>query len=124
VCDPAFYDDTEDEWHEDPGSTFVITYRLTANVTNGFDLINGAGAGGGGGAGGVDFGGGFATGLTLASVQQVGSGECAHGGCGTQIANPAKAPCDNNATSSGGSTGAGAALAVTHTELSAFTPIE
>jgi hypothetical protein len=124
VCDPSFYDDTDDQWHEDPGSTFLLTYRLTANVANGFDLINGAGAGGGAGGSGAGFGAGFATGLTLASVEQIGSGECESGGCGPQLANPASAPCDNNATSSGGSSGAGAALAVTHTELTAFTPVE
>lgn len=124
VCDPSFYDDDEDQWHEDPGSTFLITFRLTSNVSSGFDLINGAGAGGGGGSG-ADFGGGFATGLTLASVAQIGTGDCANGGCGPQVSNPASAPCDNNTTHPSGSTsGGGSAMAVTHTELSAFTPVE
>lgn len=125
ICDESWYDADEDQWHEDPGSTFLITYRLTSNVTSGFDLINGAGAGGGGGGtGGADFGGGFATGLTLASVEQIGTGECANGGCGPQMSSTASAPCDNNANPPPGIGGAGAALAVTHTELTAFTPIE
>ena len=124
VCDPTFYDDEEDQWHEDPGATFVLTYRLTANVANGFDLINGAGAGGGGSGSGADFGGGYSTGLTLASVEQIGSGDCANGGCGPLMANAAPAPCDNNTSSSGPVVGGGAAMAVSHTELSAFTPVE
>lgn len=125
ICDEDWYDTDEDQWHEDPGSTFLLTYRLTSNVSSGFDLITGAGGGGGGGgAGGADFGGGFATGLTLASVEQIGTGECANGGCGPQMSNTASAPCDNNANPPPGIGGAGAALAVTHTELTAFTPIE
>jgi hypothetical protein len=81
--------------------------------------------GGGGGGGGADFGGGFGTGLTLASVEQLGSGECANGGCGPQVANPAAAPCDNNTLNPAVATsGAGSAMVVTHTELSSFTPVE
>lgn len=124
ICDPVFYDEDEELWHEDPGSTFLITYRLTANVGTGFDLVNGAGAGGGGAGSGADFGAGFSTGLTLDSVEQIGSGDCANGGCGPQMSNPASAPCDNNQNPPAGQGGAGAALAVTHTELTAFTPIE
>lgn len=124
ICDETFYDEDEEQWHEDPGSTFLITYRLTANVASGFDLIDGAGGGGGGGGGPADFGAGFSTGLTLASVEQIGSGECANGGCGPQMSNPATAPCDNNVDPPPSASGSGAALAATHTELSAFTPIE
>lgn len=121
ICNEVFYDEDEEQWHEDPGSTFVITYRLTANVGNGFDLVNGAGAGG---ASGADFGGSFSTGLTLDSVEQIGTGECANGGCGPQMSNPGSAPCDNNANNPFPPAGIGAALAVTHTELPAFTPVE
>jgi len=121
ICDEMFYDDQEEQWHEDPGSTFLITYRLTANVGTGFDLVNGAGAGG---ASGAEFDAGFETGLTLASVEQIGTGDCANGGCGPQMSNPASAPCDNNANPPPSANGVGAALAVTHTELTAFTPIE
>jgi hypothetical protein len=121
ICNQAFYDDANDQWHEDPGSTFLITFRLTANVGTGFDLINGAGAGG---ASGANFGAGFSTGLTLASVEQIGSGECANGGCGPQLLSPSTAPCDPNASHPITPAGAGAALAATHSELPAFTPVE
>jgi hypothetical protein len=121
ICDETFYDAEEDLWHEDPGSTFLITYRVTANVASGFDLINGAGSGAGSSA---DFGAGYSAGLTLASVEQIGTGECENGGCGPQMSNTASAPCDNNLSGTNIPGGNGSALAVTHKELSAFTPIE
>ena len=122
ACDSAFYDEDENEWHPDPGTTFLITFRLTADVASGFDLINGASPGSG--ADFDDVFGANGTGLTLEPVEQIGTGDCANGGCGPQLGNPFSAPCDNNAGSSTGGGNSGAALAVTHKELSAFTPIE
>ncbi|MCX4239050.1 hypothetical protein, partial [Paraliomyxa miuraensis] len=119
ICDDTFYDATENEWHQDPGSTYLITFRLTANVSSGFDLINGAGAGGS-----ADFGGGFATGLTLASVEQLGSGDCANGGCGPQLVTSSAAPCNPNADGGALPAGVGAALGLTQKELGGFTPVE
>jgi len=124
ICDPNFYDPTTQQWFQDPGATYVITFRLTADVASGFDLVNGAGGGGGGGGGPADFGAGFETGLTLASVQQIGSGNCPEGDCGPQLGNPSSAPCNNNAGGNAGSFGGRAALTVSHSELSGFTPVE
>ncbi|MEX1362597.1 MAG: hypothetical protein AB1Z98_05685 [Nannocystaceae bacterium] len=121
-CDAAFYDAANNVWHQDPGSTYVVTFRLTADVASGFDLINGADAGAG-----ADFDDAFdqgGTGLTLESVEQIGTGDCANGGCGPELGSPFSAPCDNNATGNPSPTGSGSALAVTHKELGAFTPIE
>lgn len=124
LCDRRFYDAANDEWYEDPGTTFVLTFRLTADVASGFDLINGAdaAAAGGGGGGTADFG--SDAGLILQSVQQVGTGQCADGGCGAQLGNPSSVPCDNNSGGGGVPTGSGSAIAVSSKELSAFTPVE
>ncbi|MEM7157187.1 MAG: hypothetical protein AAF799_30320 [Myxococcota bacterium] len=125
VCDRAFYDVANAEWHPDPGSTYVLTFRLTADVASGFDLLNGAGNDNGGDDGdGVDFGDGNETGLSFVSVDQIGTGDCADGGCGPLVGNPFSAPCDNNSGGANAAAGTGAALAVTHKELSAFTPVE
>ncbi len=122
ICDEIFYDESEDTWHEDPGSTFLITYRVTANNESGFDLIAGSDAAG---PGSPNYGAAFGSpGLTLASVEQIGSGECANGGCGPQMSATSAAPCDNNGAGSGSAGGAGAALAATHKELLSFTPVE
>lgn len=122
ACDPTFYDEDENEWHTDPGATYLVTFRLTADVASGFDLINGASPGSG-----ADFGDSFdtgGTGLALASVEQIGTGDCANGGCGPQLGSPFSAPCDNNAGGGSSPFESSAAMAVTHKELSAFTPVE
>ncbi len=119
ICDPNFYDDDNEAWHDDPGSTYTITLRLTANVASGFDLINGAGAGSP-----ADFEDGFEEGLTLESVAQIGSGECEGDGCGPQLGNPAPAPCNNNAGGGTSNTSSRSALTISHSQLSGFTPVE
>ncbi|MCH9682726.1 MAG: hypothetical protein K0V04_14925 [Deltaproteobacteria bacterium] len=124
ACDAAFYDPTENEWHPDPGSTYRITFRLTADVASGFDLINGANSGGGGGGSPANFGGGYSTGLTLDSVEQLGTGDCPQGGCGAQLLAPSTVACDNNTGAATTALEAASALAISHKELSSFSPIE
>lgn len=119
TCDPIFYDAATHQWHPDPGATFVITYRLTADSTSGFDFIRGASS-----SLGVDFGPGFPPGLALASVEQIGTGDCTHGDCGPRLGSPASAPCDRNREQPGTTARLGGALRVSHNELQGFTPVE
>lgn len=119
LCDPAWYDSNDDEWHVDPGSTYRITFRLTSSVSNGFNFQNGAN-----GAGDPDFGAGFATGLTMESVEQLDEGgNCANGECGPQIGTSASAPCDLNEEAAAIPTAA-FAVTVQQSELAGFTPVE
>ncbi len=120
VCDARFFDGGSNEWHPDPGSTYRVTFRLTADVASGFDLINGAANGNAS----LDFGSGNNTGLILETVEQLGSGDCPEGGCGAQLLAPSSVACDNNAGTVAVDLAAASALAITHKELTSFSPIE
>ncbi|MEM6290144.1 MAG: type IV pilin biogenesis protein [Myxococcota bacterium] len=91
-CDPRFYDEANDEWYADRGSTYHVTLRLTADGGSGFEFNNGSN----GGDAPADFGGGFQTGLELSSVEQHGGGDCPSGNCGASAGTPSYSPCDNS----------------------------
>jgi len=101
-----------------------VVVALAGMMSGCFDLITGAGSGAGEGGGEADFGDGFEAGLTLVSVEQSGTGDCANGGCGPRLSSPASPPCDNNNGTSGAPGRAGAAIPVNHKELFAFTSVE
>lgn len=91
-CDSRFYDSSSRTWYPDRGTTYELTFRLTADANNGFEFNNGVN----GGDALADFEPGFSTGLQLVSVEQSGGGECADGNCGASVAPQAFVPCDNN----------------------------
>jgi hypothetical protein len=120
-CDPRFYDASTQQWHPDLGSTYEITFRLTADATSGFNFTTGTTSPD------ATFAAGFQPGLTLESVTQVNADDCPGGNCGAvPDGGGAPAPCNNNATGAGGAGGtpAGFALASTQAQISGFTPVE
>jgi hypothetical protein len=120
-CDPAWYEAATETWHQDPGSSYRVTFRLTSTVSAGFNFQTGASTGG---AGEPDFGAGFQTGLVLESVEQLDAGgNCADGQCGPQVGTSAAQPCDLNEGASGIPSSA-FALTVQQSELAGFTPVE
>jgi hypothetical protein len=116
-CDPRFYDANNQTWHFDRGSTYTITFRLTADLATGFNFLIGTAAGG------ADFGAGFTTGLALASVAQIQSPECPSGDCGPSFDSSASVPCDNNVPPPTSGT-AGFAVPTTSLQVAGFTPVE
>lgn len=120
-CDPAWYEAATETWHQDPGSSYRVTFRLTSTVSAGFNFQTGASTGG---TGEPDFGAGFGTGLALQSVEQLDEGgNCADGQCGPQVGTSATQPCDLNQGAAGIPTSA-FALTVQKSELAGFTPVE
>ncbi len=115
ACDPKWFDATTGTWYYDEGSTYVITYRMTATDGQGFDLINGAGAGftipGGGGGG-----------LALVSVEQMIGGDCGDGICGPQTGIPRNIPCSPTQATSGSAEPY--SIAITSTEIDGFRRLE
>ena len=119
-CDPRFYDSANRTWHPDRGSTYQLTFRLTADRTTGFEFNNGASGGGAL----ADFGAGFDTGLQLVSVEQEGSGSCDDGNCGATVTPEAFVPCDNNAGDEDPAPINSFAIPTGTKTLDAFTPVE
>ncbi|MBV1859143.1 MAG: hypothetical protein KUG77_12085, partial [Nannocystaceae bacterium] len=62
-CDPRFYDEPNRTWYPDRGTTYEVTFRLTADANTGFEFNNGAS----GGSSLADFEAGFETGLQLST---------------------------------------------------------
>ncbi len=116
-CNQAFFDTATDTWHFDLGSTYEITFRLVADASSGFDFIAGATPAG------VDFGGGFTPGLTLAAVDQIAAEGCTGGACGI-VTNPGSSvPCDNNVEPAPTGT-VGFAVPASSSQIPGFTPVE
>jgi hypothetical protein len=116
-CSIEFYDAANDQWYFDQGSTYEITFRLVADSNSGFNFIAGATPAG------VDFGGGFTPGLTLASVDQITNSDCPGGNCGIVAGSGGTTPCDNNVeVPPGGSSGF--AVATNTSQVVGFTPVE
>jgi len=115
TCDTKWYDSLTGTWYYDEGSTYVITYRMTAMDGQGFDLINGAGTGhtlpGGGGSG-----------LALLSVQQMIGGDCSDGICGPQTGTPHNLPCSPTQATSGSAEPY--SISITSTEIDGFRRLE
>jgi len=116
-CSVEFYDAANDTWYFDQGSTYEITFRLVANSSSGFNFTSGAAPPG------VDFGGGFTPGLTLAAVDQVTNEDCPGGNCGIVAGTGGAVPCDNNAEVPAGGT-SGFAVATSTSQIVGFTPVE
>jgi hypothetical protein len=119
-CDPRFYDAPNRTWYPDRGSTYQLTFRLTADRTTGFEFNNGASGGGAL----ADFGAGFDTGLQLVSVEQESDGSCDDGNCGATVTPEAFVPCDNNAGDEDPGPTSSFAVATGSKTLDAFTPVE
>ncbi|MCR9166178.1 MAG: hypothetical protein ACE37F_10565 [Nannocystaceae bacterium] len=119
-CDPRFYDAANRTWHPDRGSTYEVTFRLTADVTTGFEFNNGASGGGAL----AEFEAGFDTGLQLVSVEQESSGSCDDGNCGATVTPEAFVPCDNNAGDEDPAPIHSFAIPTGSKTLDAFTPVE
>ena len=116
ACDANFYDATTETWHQDPGSSYRITYRLTADVSSGFNFTTG------GNGTTADFGAGFTEGLTLVSVEQLDDPTTA-GGAVVGASNDQ--PCDLNEDQAGGAIStASFSIPITQSELEGFSPIE
>ncbi|MBC8071382.1 MAG: type IV pilin biogenesis protein [Deltaproteobacteria bacterium] len=116
-CDPRFYDASNQTWHFDRGSTYTLTFTLTADLATGFNFTSGTTSGA------ADFGAGFTTGLALGSVTQIQSPECPSGDCGPSFDSSASVPCDNNvAAPDPGSYGF--AVPTTSLQVAGFTPVE
>ncbi|HWB75762.1 MAG TPA: type IV pilin biogenesis protein [Nannocystaceae bacterium] len=116
-CDPNYYDAANQEWHFDHGSTYTITFRLTADLSAGFNFTTGTTSTA------ADFGGGFTPGLVLDSVTQNQVPSCPSGDCGPSFETASTAPCDNNTPApSPGSTGF--AVPTTSLQVAGFTPVE
>lgn len=118
-CDPRWYDDDEEEWVFDYGSTYEIRLRLARGPGDDFDflaagLLDGQNIGDGFGAG--------TTGLTGPVVDQIKDADCADGNCGPQSPTPKNRPCDPNdygAVSSPSRT-----ITMGWSELDGFSPLE
>jgi len=119
-CDPRFYDSASGTWHPDRGSTYQVTFRLTADATTGFEFNNGASGGGAL----ADFGAGFETGLELHSVEQESTGSCESGNCGATVTPQEFVPCDNNPPAGEEEPMSTFAVPMASKTLDAFTPIE
>jgi hypothetical protein len=119
LCNPAFYDGATNTHHRDVGSSYVITFRLTADLVNGFNFQTGTQNEN------VDFGTGFTRGLTLASVEQVSGSSCPSGNCGPQgaLSGASAAPCTPQTPPTGVGVGA-FAVPVRSSQIHAFTPVE
>lgn len=119
-CNEDFYDAATDTWHFDEGSTYEITFRLTADTVSGFDFITGSGS--------SDVG--FQAGLVLddpgdprVGVRQLTDRTpCEDGNCGPAPGAPAALPCDNNTTPE--PVAGSFSLIASHNELAGFTPVE
>lgn len=120
-CDTDWYDASSGEWHQDPGQTYVIRFRVTNAAGTPFNLGTGGGASD---LAGIDFGAGFGdTGLVLDEVEQIGGSDCPNGDCGANPTAPTSPPCDNNTIIDPVLT-TPFSLTVYQSELSGFTPIE
>jgi hypothetical protein len=111
VCDPLFFDEENEVWHADQGSTYKITMRLLATDASGFNLM---------GAPGVpDFEDGQFSGAGLDGpfVEQI-----LDGNCGPAQGSPSVAPCDPNTDPNFQSTLA--SRSVGYSELRGFNPYE
>jgi hypothetical protein len=119
ICNPAFYDPETDTHHRDVGSSFVLTFRLTADLVNGFNFQTGTQNES------VDFGAGFTRGLVLESVEQVSGAACPSGNCGPQgaLAGAGTAPCAPPEGMMPGGMGR-FAVPVRSAQIHAFSPIE
>lgn len=119
-CDPRFYQASENRWHPDRGSTYEITFRITADTTNGFEFNSGASGGGSL----ADFETGFDTGLTLVSVDQELGGECESGNCGATVAPEEFVPCGDNDDEEDATPPSSYVIPMRSKTLDAFTPVE
>ncbi|MBX7083096.1 MAG: type IV pilin biogenesis protein [Nannocystaceae bacterium] len=117
VCDEDFYDSSTNTWHFDLGSTYEITFRLTADTSAGFNFTTGTTSTD------ATFDGGFTPGLTLASVTQVTSDDCADGNCSPSPGAGGSMPCDNNSGTPAATTN-GFAVPVTSAQIAGFTAVE
>lgn len=118
TCDPRLFDGTQ--WYADPGGTFRIVFRLTADDSTGFDLVAGSGASftePDGFAPGVS-----GPGLSMGTVTQLDDGDCSGSGCGLRPGAGFTPPCDDN--NYGGSAADSFSIALSHRVLSDFTPVE
>ncbi len=116
-CDPAFYNPANQSWHFDRGSTYTLTFRLTADLSAGFNFTTGTTSTA------ADFGGGFAAGLTLQSVEQNEIPSCPSGDCGPSFENSSSVPCDNN-TPAAPPGQRGFAVPTASLQVAGFTPVE
>ncbi len=119
-CDPRFYDESTNTWYPDRGTTYEVTFRLTADPDSGFEFNSGSN----GGSSPVDFGAGFETGLQLASVEQQVVSECASGNCGASVAPTALTPCNNNDPDVPALPPSSYVIPMASRTLDAFTPVE
>ena len=114
-CDMNWYDSSTGTWYYDEGSSYVITFRLTAADGQGFDLVNGANVG-------YTFGDGGGPGLKLVSVQQIMEGDCSDGICGPQTGVPRNLPCSPQTASVGSADPF--SIVLTSTEIEGFYRLE
>jgi len=120
TCDPHWKDPVSGLWTFDSGSSYEISFRVTVDDTEGFNLITGSGqtyfddvlfGDSGGGAG-----------LIGPEVTQVGTDDCESGACGPRIPLAPNLPCDPNegaVAESGRIT-----VPVAWSEVTGFTPVE
>ncbi|MBK6917547.1 MAG: type IV pilin biogenesis protein [Deltaproteobacteria bacterium] len=117
VCDSNFYEAATGTWHPDLGATYELTFRLTADTAAGFNFTTGTTSTD------ATFAGGFTPGLTLVSVAQVNTDECADGNCAPSPGSGGSMPCDNNSATPQAQTG-GFAVPVSSAQINGFTAVE
>ncbi|MGH1343500.1 MAG: type IV pilin biogenesis protein [Nannocystales bacterium] len=119
-CDPRFYNTATRTWYPDRGTTYELTFRLTADANNGFEFNSGVS----GGDALADFGAGFETGLQLVSVEQGNDGECESGNCGASVTPQPFVPCDNNPPEDEPAPISTYVIPMGNKTLDAFSPVE
>lgn len=121
-CDPRFYDSTANRWYPDRGTTYEITFRVTADATdaNGFEFNTGAATGGAT----AEFEDGFEPGLTLVAVDQQTTGDCESGNCGAVVAPQEFVPCGDSGEDGETTPASSFVIPTASKTLDAFTPIE
>lgn len=119
-CDPRFYEAATRTWHPDRGTTYELTFRLTADANSGFEFNSGVN----GGDALADFGAGFETGLQLVSVEQSTGGECESGNCGASVTPQPFVPCDNNPPAGEDEPTSTYVIPMGSKTLDAFSPVE
>ena len=117
-CNPEFYNPATGEWALDLGSTYEVTFRLTADAVGGFDFTTGSTSSA------LDFADGFERGLVFESVSQKNVSGCDNGNCGPRYEAAAMTPCGEMAGGGGEGEQVRMTIPLTTKALRGFTAIE
>lgn len=116
ACDPRFYDKQTGTWYTDQGDTFAVTFRLTANSGSGFNFKTGSSDTD------VDFGDGFARGLSYMGTVQLEQSGCVDGNCGAGSRKSPNLACESQGEST--SIGTPTSAVMSNRFIHGFSPLE